>query len=606
MRKPKPKTSADSERDTRPPFASPMRQKLSRLSSFEFREHWWNVVDAWEERRGLRRATYATLATLVVIGSVWMWAYPWWTRRNTFLMARQWIEAGRLQNASEVIQQALADDPENPEGWRFAAEVARRRQNKLGAMGYSRRAAAFASDRPELTVEWASDALTADLPEEAEKALATLDQAALAASSPAQRILGEIARRHFQLTAARDYFLTALHLDGPLAIDEVPLGTVLINSTDPAERQRGLALLTKHAVDLEWGANAMRTLLSDALARDDHPAMIEWAERLRAHPRCTLGDIPNCLLALARADAGRFATVLTALEKKHAVNGDQITLLLDWLNQIGRPGEAVRWALSLPPALTKKPPVIVTVAEVMRRTADWSALNTWVGDGDWSHDVEFIRLAYATLASRQLGDTVRSDQLWRTLQGAAQNNGVRALFTANLLYSWDWQAESLALFWSAADQPGVSLQALGALARHYQLQRDADGEYQAFRRLYSLRPQDPDIANNYAFFSALTGTDLNIARKIAEDNYRAFPGNSIYRATYAFILFSQDRTTESLALIEPVAAEWHSSPAVAFAYGLALAGKNRKIEARPILDSINPATLTTQEVALLKTSLSRD
>ncbi|MBC7365905.1 MAG: hypothetical protein H7343_03675 [Undibacterium sp.] len=603
MRKPKPKIPESTEADTRPPFAGPLRQRVSRLTAFDFREQWWNVVDAWEERRRLRRAVYTTIATLVVIGATWTWVYPRWTKRNTFRMARQWIEAGRLQNASEVIQQALVNDPENPEGWRFAAELARRRQNKLGAMGYSRRAASLAPEHPEFTVEWASDALIAELPEDAEKALATLSPSDLTASSHAQRIRGEIARRRFQLTAARDHFEAALKLDGPLAIDEVPLGTILINSNEPTERQRGLTLLGQRAVDLEWGANAMRTLLSDALAHDDHFAMVDWAERLRAHPRCTLGDVPNCLLALSRADAPRFDALLETLKKKHAGNGDQIALLLDWLNQIGRPAEAARWALSLPPALTKKPPVIVTVAETLRRTADWPALNTWLEEGNWGQDVEFIRLAYAMLARRQLGDTVRTDQLWRTLQGAAQTNGVRALFTANLLYSWGWQTESLALLWNAADQPGVALQALGAIARHYQFHRDAAGQYQAFRRLYSLRSQDRDISNNYAFFAALAGTDAGIARKIAEENHAAFPANATYRATYAFVLLAQDRAVESLALITPVAAESSTSPAIAFAYGLALAGNARKVEARPILDSLAPATLTFEEIALIKKSL---
>jgi predicted Zn-dependent protease len=604
MRKPKNQPSQSPGEDTRPPFASPIQQKMSRLSSFDSREHWWNFIDTWEERRGLRRATYAVLATIIIASVTSLWIYPWWTKRNTFSMARQWIEAGRLQNASEVIQQALVNDPENPEGWHFAAELARRRHNKSGAMGYSRRAAALAPDRPELTVEWASDCLIADQPEEAEKALATLSASEVAASPQAQRILGEIARRRFQLTAARDYFSAALRIDGPLAIDEVPLGTILLNSRDSAERQRGLTLLTQHAADLEWGANAMRTLLSDATARDDHPAMIEWAERLRAHPRCTLGDVPNCLLALSRADASRFATVLDILEKKHANNSDQITLLLDWLSQIGRPNEGMRWALSLPSTLTKKPPVIVAVAEAMRRTASWSSLKAWLGDGDWNNDVEFIRLAYAMLANRQLGDTALADQFWRTLQDSAQNNGVRALFAANLLYSWGWETESIALLWSAADQPGVGLQALGTLARHYQVKRDAAGQYQVFRRLYSLRAQDPDLANNYAFFAALADTELSAAKKVAEENYTTAPTNSNYRATYSFVLLAQDRPRDALALIEPVATQWRTSPAVAFAYGLALARNGKKNEARPILNSLSPESLTLQEVALIKASLN--
>jgi len=138
------------------------------------------------------------------------------------------------------------------------------------------------------------------------------------------------------------------------------------------------------------------------------PPLQTWPTCLRAHPRCTLGDVPNCLLALSLA-APPNRLVLATLETNHAANGDRATLLLDWLNQIGRPAEAVRWAKTLPLTITQKPPVIVAVAESMRRTAAWSALATWVEAGDWNSDVEFLRLAYAIHAHRQLGDLTRSE-----------------------------------------------------------------------------------------------------------------------------------------------------------------------------------------------------
>ena len=602
--RPKKNKTTTSEDDTRPPFAGPMRQRIDRASAFDLRENWWHFVDAWEERRGLRRACYAAAATLLLCGAAWFWGYPAWTKRNAFSMARQWIQADRLQNAGTVVQQILADYPENPDGWRLAAELARLRQNKLGAAGYSRRAAALAPDRPELTVESAADALVADSPEDAEKILADLTPADLAASAPAQRVLGEIARRRFQLTAARDHFETALRLDGPAAIDEVPLGLILLNSRDPAERQRGLTFLRKWSSHPTWGANALRQLLSDALARDDRTTLADLANRLRAHPRCTLGDVPNCLLALARADPAQFTAVLATLKKNHATNGDQAALLLDWLNQIGQPAEAVRWAQTLPGALTRKPPVIVTVAEALRRTADWTTLATWVEAGDWSHDVEFLRLIYAMEAHRRLGDATRAEELWRTLKTSAETSGARALFAANIIYTWGWTPESLALLWSAADQPGVGAEALATLARHYQVQRDAAGQYRAFRRLHSLRVQDNAITNNYVFFAALTGADSTAARNLAQEIHTAELSNATYRATYAFVLLMQDRAAEALTLLRPVAATWKQSPAVAFAYGLALAANNRKADARSILTSLDSATLTPEEVALVKAALN--
>jgi predicted Zn-dependent protease len=604
MRPKRNKLSSSDNDDTRPPFAGAMQQRLDRASAFDVREHWWRFIDTWEERRSLRLACYGAAGLLLLSGAVWFWAYPAWTKRNAFSMARQWIQADRLQNAGRVVQQILADYPENPDGWRLAAELARRRQNKLGAAGYSRRATTLAPDRPELTAEAAADALVADAPEDAEKILAALNPADLASSAPAQRVLGEIARRRFQLTAARDHFEAALRLDGPAAINEVPLGLILLQSREIAERQRGLALLRKWSDHPTWGANALRQLLSDALARDDRATLADLANRLRAHPRCTLGDVPNCLLALARAEPAQFAAVLATLEKNHAAKGDQAALLLDWLNQIGQPAEAVRWARTLPSALTQKPPVIVTVAEALRRTSDWTALAAWVETGEWTNDVEFLRLVYAIQAHRQLGDVVRAEELWRTLKTSAENNGVRALFAANIIYTWGWTTESLALLWSAADQPGVSAEALATLARHYQVQNDAGGQYRAFRRLHSLRPQDAAITNNYIFFAALTGQDSTAARNLAQEIHTAERSNATYRATYAFVLLMQDRAAEALTLLRPVAATWKQSPAVAFAYGLALAANNRKADARPILTSLDSATLTPEEVALVKTALN--
>jgi len=586
--------------ETRPPFAGPLRQRLKRAGAFDLREWRWGLIDAWEARRAVRLAVYSTAFGLALVVVAWVWGYPWWTERNAFRMARQWIEAGRIRNAAELTERILVDQPGNPASWRLAAEIARIRQNKTGAVGYSRRAAGLAPDRPAFTVEWAGDALVADQPEEAIRILGTVAPAEVAASAQAQRILGEIARRRFQLAAARDYFSAALELGGATAINEIPLGAVLLNANLPAERARGLTLLARWSGDPAWGADALRFLLSDALARDDRAALLRWAEPLRAHPRCTLGDVPNCLLALARADPDRFATVLAGLERRHSVNGDQAALLLDWLVQIGRPGDAARWARSLPPAISQKYPVIVPVAEALRQTADWAGLDAWVNAGDWRNDIEVIRLAYALQAARATGQSAAADGIWSALRAAAQAQGARALFAANLLYVWGARDEGLELLWLAADQAGVAVDALATLARHYQVLRDATGQYRAFQRLHSLRPQDRDIANNYAFFATLLGKDTVATQRLVEDNRLAAPHHVAYRATAAFLLLMRDRTGDALALLRPVSGVWRDSPATTFAYGLALAGSGRKPEARPILATLDPASLTTAEVELLK------
>ena len=570
---------------------------------FDLRDQWWRLLDLFEARRGLRRLVYGVLAVAIALTALRVWVYPWWTRRNALSIARQWIDAGRLDNAAQAVQDALTAAPGRPEPWRLAGELARLRGRKAEAMDDARQAATLGAGDPELVMEWAAAALLADQNEEAGRALAGLSPATSAESAYAQRLLGEVARRQGALTAAKNHFETALSLDGSQAIDEVPLGLILLNATDAARRQRGLDLLTKWTTDAEWGAEALRALLGDSINRDDRPGMLRWAPALRAHPRCTLGDIPNCLLALSRADERPFASAVAALEKDYAASPESAAQLVGWLNQIGHADEAVRWLTTLPLQGTPRPPLAVVGAEALRQTGSWRELREWTRQGDWG-DVEFLRWAYAMEAARAMGDHAQTDELWRTLRNHAATNNVHALFAGSTLFTWGRVEEAEALWWAAAEQTGPNaITALGTLARHYQVRRDAEGQYRAFRKLHYLHPQDADATNNFVFFAALTKNGGSQVEQLARENLARNPQNRTYLATCAFVCSAQGRNDEALALLQPVVSETAQSPTLAFAYGLALAGTGKKAEARALLGKLDPATQTTREAELIKNAL---
>jgi Flp pilus assembly protein TadD len=164
--------------------------------------------------------------------------------------------------------------------------------------------------------------------------------------------------------------------------------------------------------------------------------------------------------------------------------------------------------------------------------------------------------------------------------------------------------EAEVLWWAAADQGGPNaIQALGTLARYYQVRRDAEGQYRAFRQLHFAHPQDADVSNNLVYFAALTGHDGSLAERLAAENLARDPQNLTYLATRAFVLFMDGRASDALALLKPRAAEVEKSPALAFAYGLALAGTGNKAEARALLGKNLQATLATREADLIKTAL---
>lgn len=595
--------SPSPEDQTSSPFQKQIRRQTALVKeTLEPRNLWWRLLDTFEAHRKVRWALYGLAVTLLLAGATWLWAYPWWSRRNAISITRQWIASGQLVYAARTAQQALLDSPASPEVWYLAAEVARLRGRPVDAAGYAKQAAGLDPDEPVYVIEWAQDALLAGQPEAAEQALTNLPDDVMAASSPAQRIAGEIARRRVELTKARGHFEAALRLDGSAAIDEVPLGGILIYSRDAAERQQGLNLLTKWAADREWGATAMRTLLGDALEHGDRPAMLKWANALRVHPRCALGDIPNCLLALSQADPAQFNEVIAILKKKHGTRSDQAALLVGWLNQVGHAADAAEWLQSLPIAISGQPPVVVVAAESFRQARQWDNLAAWA-QRDWGREMGFLRYAYGMLAARELGDNAKVAELWKTLQGEVQTVGVHALFAANTFYIWGWYNEALTLLNLAADRSDVAVTALGTMLRHYQTQHDAEGQYRALRRLYTLRAQDAAIANNFAFFAALTGRDAALAERLARINHGTYPTNAAYTATYAFVLLMKDDASGAMNLLRPLASQWQKLPPVAFAYGLALAATGRKDEARAPLTSLAGTDLTTREEELIRNAL---
>lgn len=595
-----------SESDERSENPGAWKKRSSGVDEFRLRTWWWNLLDYFEARRSRRIALYSVGVLLLAGVAASIWVYPWWARRNAIQIARKWLDAGQLRNAADAVERASRLAPDRPEPWELAAELARRGGQLDKAREYARRAAEIAPADPVAVIGWAAAELLADHPLEAASALATLPAATVDASPEAQRLLGEIARRETNFPEARTHFENALKVGGPGPINEVPLGVVLIRSKETADRERGLQLLGKWTSDEFWGAAVLRTLLTDAIEMNRRDDMVRWAEALRAHPRVLVSDLPTCLLALARADEARYRTVLAQLEKDHAISPDAAARLIGWLNQIGRSADAVAWIKTLPLPGMQRPPLAPLAAEAYRATDAWNDLYVWTNDADWGAETNFLRWSYAYVAARRLGNDTRSDELWRTLFNYAQVNPGHALFAASTLYSWGFAKEAEQLWWRVSEQNGPNVvEALGSLARLYQVNRDADGQYRAFRRLHNLRSQDPDIGNNFAFFAVLLGREQRLADEVSRQNLERAPDNRIYLATRAFVLVQQEKFNDAIQLLRPVAGEARQSPALAFVYGVALAGSGDKAQARSLLDLLPPQSLTVAETDLIKRLLAK-
>ena len=97
---------------------------------FELRDQWWRLLDYFESHRKARRLLLGLFASFLLVVVALVWVYPWWAQRNAISMARQWIAAGRLDNAADSLRRAVSLAPERPETWQLAAELARLRADE--------------------------------------------------------------------------------------------------------------------------------------------------------------------------------------------------------------------------------------------------------------------------------------------------------------------------------------------------------------------------------------------------------------------------------------------------------------------------------------------
>jgi tetratricopeptide (TPR) repeat protein len=538
-----------------------------------------------------------------------VWGYSAWARANSARIARQWLDAGRLDRAATAVMHAIAAQPERPETWRLASELAWRKGNKAVSVAYARRAAGVSGNAPDDVLAWGEAAVLSDDLGEAHEAETFLDPDTLRNSPRAMRLAGEIARRNGRFGEARTRFLAALEADERMglrspAMDEVPLGIVCLKTGAPGDLARGQGLLSKWSSNDNWGVDSLRALLQDALDRGDGAAASRWAEGLRLSKKCTLGDLPVCLGAFASYDPARYAALVGTLEGQAKSDPRAAAEVMGWLTQIGRGADAARWCESLAPALTRRPPVAQAYAEALRATGRWAELRDWCSSVDWGVGLGFLGSAYGMTAARQLGDDAGADALWHSLIADGGTSPAHALFAGDLMVAWGDLKDAADLLWEAADRPDVAFQSLGSLARLYQVERDAAGEYRAFSRLATLRPGDRQITNNFCYYGVITdlGNQTRILR-LAEDNFTQEPGNRVFRSTYALVLAWSAQGPKAVAVMKPLEGEWRQSHAVAFAYGAALASAGQKAEARPVFGSLDPRRLNQAEIDWIRSAL---
>ncbi len=141
--------------------------------------------------------------------------------------------------------------------------------------------------------------------------------------------------------------------------------------------------------------------------------------------------------------------------------------------------------------------------------------------------------AIYTLARRAIGDTPTKGRYYLIAASAQMLQG-----------NYSSAEETLAICDSIPEiysDPLFRAEKYSMLGNIRYLQQMYDEAFTFYEQALKLNPKDYELLNNYSYYLALQGRDLDKAERMSGETIKAFPDNATYLDTYAWIYFKQQR-----------------------------------------------------------------
>jgi hypothetical protein len=272
------------------------------------------------------------------------------------------------------------------------------------------------------------------------------------------------------------------------------------------------------------------------------------------------------------------------------------------MNNNGLASDVLKWLDKLPSESTTHPPVCITVAEAFTETKNWSRLKRWTrGGGSWN-DADYLRLAYQALSARQSRQSVADAEfssLWRSAERAANDLPDRELKLARLATKWNLSSEAEQLWSRLSKNPPTRREALDALYTIYRTNNEIKKLYDVLQRLHGSSPNEPGITANLARLELDIDEDMSQAQKLAKEAYDRAPDDINCAVTYAFALYTANRSAEGLGIIKKLPPDQLYDPHAALYVALLLLDQNQIDAARAYIEAAENGPLYSEEKKLL-------
>ena len=492
--------------------------------------------------------------------------YDRWSVHRLMKEARTKLQAGQLRESIEPLIKIIRINPKNVLANRMIADTV----EKLGspeALQFRERALELEPDSVEDAYKLTTAALFFENPAKAERGIQLLQKNKLTPPRLLPPMLARFALLKGDNREAEKQFSEALRSDPRNPDLLLGLAGLQIESDDAQIRDNSRQILTAAKANPQFRIVALRGLLKDAIAQKDSFTTYSLADDLVNEKKATFQDRLLRLTLLHQTKDLFFSSYLDTLQKEAMRSYKTMDQMVLWITQERALDECRTWINAIPPKYITKPPLAKSVAEVFLQMENWQPLIELTLGENWE-DLDYLRLAYLSIAHAGTGRRELSNETWNTSLQQAQGNLKEINVLLGMAEAQGWQQARINLLWQIAEispTPADSLQIL----RQYHLQHGQTASaYRACQRLLELGISDDTLTADWLRLSLLLNQNLEKAFPMALQNYREKPDSPEMTTQLALAYIRQKRPAEAYFLLRRLPIHQLEQPYFATYYGI--------------------------------------
>ena len=547
--------------------------------------------DFWK-KLALQFTGFLVVAGLVIFGGVT--GYQYWKSRNVLSEARTQFANGSFRSAIGAAERALLEEPtllgaativaesldklKAPEAVEAWGRVAQMQRGNVGA-----------------AVQWSRSALAWKREAVAYGALISVPEANRE-NAAYQAMLGDVLVAQNFPAKAEVPFAKAVALAPAERAYILRHSSIVAEHVDAADK---VAVAEKNLRELsavpEFSATAHRSLVTMKMRQKNWQAAL--AENKSLVEQGGISDQVRQLEILRQLGGNDFQDTLAALQKK-AREAKDVAIVYEWMNRNKLVEDALKWAATMEPRISRNPEVARRIAEGYLTLKDWRNLRKQCDEIESWGGNEHLRNGYATKALREMDDLITANHRWSAALVAAGGSHVALADLLRLSVEWGWRAEELDILWTAATHSNESW-AIARLVDRYTEDGSVEGLLRAYSRRTELEPTNDEARSRMVHFSLLLDRSVESSVSQARMLAKGHPSEASYAATLALAELKGGQGSDAPAAFASVAPERLLAPEIALYHGLALFAVGRESEAAKAFEVAKKRRLFPEETLLL-------